>query len=51
MRARHEQNGLVLHPQTAIPDWRGKPFDLGYAIDVLHPRALKRQDRRPEPPR
>jgi hypothetical protein len=51
LRARHEQNGLVLHPQTAIPDWRGEPFDLGYAIDVLHPRALKRQERRPEPPR
>ena len=49
--ARHEQNGLALHPRTAIPDWRGEPFDLGYAIDVLHPRALKRQDRRPEPPR
>jgi len=46
MRARHEQNGLALHSQTAIPDWRGEPFDLGYAIDVLHPRALKRQDLR-----
>jgi len=43
LRARHEQNGLVLHPRTAIPDWRGEPFDLGYAIDVLHPRARWRQ--------
>jgi hypothetical protein len=43
MRARHEQNGLALHPQTAIPDWRGEPLDLGYAIDVLHPRARWRQ--------
>jgi hypothetical protein len=43
LRARHEQNGLALHPRTAIPDWRGEPFDLGYAIDVLHPRARWRQ--------
>jgi len=43
LRARHEQNGLVLHPQTAIPDWRGESFDLGYAIDVLHPRARRLQ--------
>jgi hypothetical protein len=50
MRARHERNGLALHPQTAMPDWRGEPFDLGYAIDVLHPRALKRPNRPPEAP-
>jgi uncharacterized protein DUF222/HNH endonuclease len=43
MRARHEQNGLALHPRTAIPDWRGEPLDLGYAIDVLHPGARWRQ--------
>jgi len=43
LRARHEQNGLGLHPQTAIPDWRGEPFDLGYATDVLHPRARRLQ--------
>ena len=43
LRARHEQNGLALHARTAIPDWRGEPFDLGYAIDVLHPRARWRQ--------
>ena len=43
MRARHEQNGLALHPRTAIPDWRGEPLDVGYAIDVLHPRARWRQ--------
>jgi 5-methylcytosine-specific restriction endonuclease McrA len=41
MRARHEQNGLALHPRTAIPDWRGEPLDVGYAIDVLHPRARR----------
>jgi 5-methylcytosine-specific restriction endonuclease McrA len=50
MRARHAQDGLALHPRTAMPDWRGEPFDLGYAIDVLHPRALKRKDRPPETP-
>jgi len=52
MRTRHEQNGPALYARTAIPDWRGEPLDVGYAIDVLHPRALKRQDRPPEmPPR
>jgi hypothetical protein len=50
MRARHAQDGLALHPRTAMPDWRGEPFDLGYAIDVLHPRALKQKDRPPETP-
>jgi len=43
MRVRHEQNGLALHPRTAIPDWRGEPLDVGYAIDVLHPRARRMQ--------
>jgi Domain of unknown function (DUF222)/HNH endonuclease len=43
MRARHEQNGLALHPRTAIPDWRGEPLDVGYAIDVLHPQARRAQ--------
>src|SRR5262249_21953039 len=52
MRARHEQNGLALYARTAIPVWRGEPPDVGYAIVVLHPRALKRKDRPPEmPPR
>lgn len=39
LRARHETGGLMLHARTAIPGWFGDPLDVGYAIDVLHPRA------------
>jgi len=37
LRTRHEANGLILHARTAMPGWLG--LDVGYAIDVLHPRA------------
>jgi hypothetical protein len=40
MRARHERQGLALHPRTAMPGWQGERLDVGYAIDVLHPRAI-----------
>jgi len=39
IRARHETQGLALHPRTAMPGWQGERLDVGYAIDVLHPRA------------
>jgi hypothetical protein len=39
IRRRNEANGLHLHPDTAKPRWCGERLDLGYAIDVLHPRA------------
>ena len=39
LRARHEADGLHLHARTAIPGWLGKPLDVGWAIDVLHPLA------------
>jgi hypothetical protein len=39
LRARNEAEGLSLHPRTAMPLWLGERLDLGYAIDVLHPRA------------
>jgi len=39
LRARHEAQGLRIHPQTATPGWLGEPLDVGYAIDVLHPLA------------
>ena len=29
----------MLHARTAIPGWFGDPLDVGYTIDVLHPRA------------
>jgi hypothetical protein len=40
IRARHEGNGLTLHARTAMPLWLGERLDVGYALDVLHPRAL-----------
>ena len=39
LRARHEADGLTLDAHTATPAWLGEPLDVGYAIDVLHPRA------------
>ena len=40
-RARNEAEGLHLHARTACPSWLGEPLDVGWAIDVLHPRALR----------
>jgi hypothetical protein len=40
IRARHAAQGLALHPRTAMPAWLGERLDVGYAIDVLHPRAI-----------
>ena len=39
LRARHEAQGLSIHPRTAMPGWLAEPLDVGYAIDVLHPLA------------
>jgi len=39
LQARHAEQGLQLGPRTAHPDWLGERLDLGWAIDVLHPRA------------
>jgi hypothetical protein len=39
IRARNEANGLALDPHTTTPGWLGERLDVGYAIDVLHPRA------------
>ncbi len=40
IRARNEASGLVLHARSAMPSWLGERFDVGYAIDVLHPLAV-----------
>jgi HNH endonuclease len=37
IRASNEASGLALHARTAIPNWRGEPLDVAYAIDTLHP--------------
>ena len=39
LRTQHEKAGLTLHARTAMPSWLGEHLDVGYAIDVLHPRA------------
>ena len=39
LRARHEAQGLRLHPRTTCPGWLGERLDVGWAIDVLHPGA------------
>jgi hypothetical protein len=43
-RARNAGSGLDLHARTAMPGWRGEHLDVGYAIDVLHPRARETWD-------
>jgi 5-methylcytosine-specific restriction endonuclease McrA len=39
LRARHAAQGLHLDGRTAMPGWSGERLNVGYAIDVLHPRA------------
>jgi 5-methylcytosine-specific restriction endonuclease McrA len=43
LRAQHEEQGLQLDTRTTMPGWLGERLDVGYAIDVLHPRAASRQ--------
>ena len=40
LRARHQAAGLALHARTTMPGWLGERLDVGWAIDVLHPRAI-----------
>jgi hypothetical protein len=42
LRARNEAEGLDLHARTGMPSWLGEPLNVGWAIDVLHPLAMKR---------
>ena len=37
---REQHDGLQIHARTAIPRWQGERLDVGYAISVLHPRAI-----------
>jgi len=41
LRALNEAEGLVLDAHTATPSWQGEWLDVVYAIDVLHPLAVK----------
>ncbi len=40
LHAQHAALGLRLHARTACPGWLGERFDVGWALDVLHPRAI-----------
>jgi hypothetical protein len=40
LHAQHAALGLRLHARTACPGWLGERLDLGWALDVLHPRAV-----------
>jgi uncharacterized protein DUF222/HNH endonuclease len=42
LRACHGSNGMRPTARTACPTWLGERLDVGWAIDVLHPRAQKR---------
>jgi 5-methylcytosine-specific restriction endonuclease McrA len=42
LRARHDGLGRRLGARTACPGWLGERLDLGWAIDVMHPRAQGR---------
>ena len=42
LRALNEAEGLVLDAHTATPSWQGERLDVVYAIDVLHPLAIRR---------
>jgi 5-methylcytosine-specific restriction endonuclease McrA len=39
LRARHEARGLLIHTRSTCPGWLGERLDVGWAIDVLRPRA------------
>ena len=40
IRARHDAEGLRLNAHTTRPGWLGERLDVGWAIDVMHPRAV-----------
>ncbi|PYN70410.1 MAG: hypothetical protein DMD90_01755 [Candidatus Rokuibacteriota bacterium] len=41
LRARNGADGAHLNARTAMPGWLGEGLDVGYAISVLHPLALR----------
>ena len=40
LHAQHAALGLRLHARTACPSWLGERLDVGWALGVLHPRAI-----------
>jgi hypothetical protein len=44
LRAENGALGLRIDARTSMPSWLGDRLDVGYAIDVLHPRAIGGDD-------
>ena len=40
VRAQNEARGVEINARTATPGWQGERLDVGWAISVLHPRAV-----------
>jgi uncharacterized protein DUF222/HNH endonuclease len=40
LQLQNDAAGLHINARTAISGWQGKRLDVGYAISVLHPRAI-----------
>jgi 5-methylcytosine-specific restriction endonuclease McrA len=43
VKTQNDEAGIVVGPRTATPTWQGERLDVGYAIDVLHPRANEKR--------
>jgi hypothetical protein len=40
LQTQHADSGMTIDARTSTPGWLGERLDVGYAIDVLHPRAI-----------
>jgi len=40
LQAQNDGAGVQINACTAMPAWQGERLDVGYAISVLHPRAI-----------
>jgi Domain of unknown function (DUF222)/HNH endonuclease len=40
MRAQNDASGHHIDARTSMPGWQGERLDVGWAISVLHPRAI-----------
>jgi hypothetical protein len=40
LRAQNDEGALHIDARTSMPGWQGERLDVGWAISVLHPRAL-----------
>jgi len=41
LQAQNGGAGVQIDARTAMPGWQGERLDVGYAISVLHPRAIR----------